>query len=399
MGLDYGKLILGMTCNELANGYTVLTKLIQAYLAAKDVPKTPPGSPTSSLWSPVAPNNEWLCKRLLRLLEKQDLKTFITTLNTNHLFPEHSEACKILSAFFSFFPEHLADLSPIIKKNLTIDFGWISSYFKQLTAHYQRQANNDESSDERMAACFALQSMTHATCAEQIDHTIYIMLSVATNPEEHLPSRLIAYETLAIAATKTKVNFMKNFIIDQMLYAIENDHTAIFDAALLTIIASAAQTVTSEKKAEVLKGLLPYLHNSNHEIRKAAIRAVDSIEPKYVTSEMREWLALASRRLRLAPVVTGAQTMKTDMSTHAVSQSGEKKENAENAENAADFIQQIVSIRENSLAKAGPLPLDIIMKITECHELQQAKQLVILQEVFSILPSTIESPIQKQARF
>jgi hypothetical protein len=144
---------------------------------------------------------------------------------------------------------------------------------------------------------------------------------------------------------------------------------------------------------------LPYLHNSNHEIRKAAIRAVDSIEPKYVTSEMREWLALASRRLRLAPVVTGAQTMKTDMSTHAVSQSGEKKENAENAENAADFIQQIVSIRENSLAKAGPLPLDIIMKITECHELQQAKQLVILQEVFSILPSTIESPIQKQARF
>jgi hypothetical protein len=269
---EYGKFILAMSDSDLAIPHTVLSKLVDAYLQSLDKAK----GRGASLWSSVVPPNQWLCERLHRILITQDLDTFLTTLNTTLKFPSNSEPYELLSAFFSCFPEYLIGLNSEIKKHLMLDFSWAIK-----------------------------RTMYRPTSVEETNLTIDTIYNFATDAKESIASRLLAFETLTTLVTHAD-DATKSFLIDTMLHAI-NAGAYIFDAALLPMIATIAQTTTAAKKAEVAANLRPYMQSMIHDIRKAAIQAVDSLDPQSVNSNERDWAAKYTRRFsKIAPLTASS---------------------------------------------------------------------------------------------
>jgi hypothetical protein len=397
MRLEYGKLIAGMPYQDLRDKQKVLTNLLEAYLASVAsaqqaqayhhalLPLDPSQKKSiqsrriynnkgSLFWlqSTATITDQWICKKLLRLLETQNLDALLTTVNTHLKIPSDSEPSKIFSTLFSVFPE----LMPATRQpTLPRDFSWILHHFNQLTEHYL-QVTHGKDSNAKFAACAALKSACSAATAEQTEQIVFAMLPLTTQ-KETLTVRMAAFETMVIAAEHAD-QFFKNMAIDTMLHTLCNDIN-LLDAFLLPLLAIAANHASPEKKAIVTARLSLYLQRPISNIWNAAVDAMTLLDPGCVSAEMHAWrdkakerFSLLSHRAIKSPSPEIKDTLKKCGSTPILSFYDNEEE--VNKENAARYVDQIVYIRDNALLAAAP-GKDVMPQLAELAKLQAAGKL------------------------
>jgi hypothetical protein len=406
MGLEYGKLIAAMPYQDLGDKQKVLTNLLGAYLASVAAAQSDqtyhhglslPDPAQKKLknrqrynissgpffWqqSTAAITDQWICKKLLHLLKTQSLDSILPTLNTSLKIPTDSEPSKIFSALFSVFPECLP---AALKPALSHDFSWILHHFNQLTEYYL-QATQGTDVDTKFAACTALQSACLAATAEQIEQIIFAVLPLTTQ-KEALRVRITAFQTMVIATEHTDQH-LKNMVIDMMLHALCND-IDMLNALLLPLLAIAANKASPEKKIFVTNYLSPYLLSPIPNLWNAAVDAMTLLDPGLVTAEMHTWRDKAKERFKLlshraikSPPVEIKDALKKCSSAPILYSSDHEED--ESKENAADYLQQIVYIRENSLTAAPPAK-DVMAELALLAKLQETGKLAKL--VVPILP-------------